>query len=300
MNNFNIFRFKELYMKNGTSTILLEMEKDNNLKNIQYTKKLKDVYIIDLETDVFKNEQILKIINIIYNEMLNDDPKDKIINKEIWNKYLEFKSDKEKIYNEEFGTTTTKIYGKPIFNECFFGFNKDNHKYKNKFIFPKESDYEQLYIDSETGNGCYEIRYYEFYAKNEEEYAFYLLNTIFNSNIDLKIKSCENCKKPFLTNTLNTKNCLRKNEKNLSCRYEKIKIQKQHQYDDSIKHLIKNIRDLYENKPEEKEKFNYDLIKYKEKYYGDNKSFVLWLLSHYKTEEKRQSAIERLNLAKYL
>ena len=155
-------------------------------------------------------------------------------------------------------------------------------------------------MDSETTNDCYKVRICEFVVKNNEEYAFHLLHIIFNSAFDLKIKLCENCKKPFLTKTLNTKNCLRKNEKGLTCRYEKIKIQKQHQNDDPIKHLIKNVRDLYENKPDEKEKFIEELDKKKTEYFNNNKDFVLWLLSHYKTKEKRLEVIKRLELSTYL
>ena len=86
----------------------------------------------------------------------------------------------------------------------------------------------------------------------------------------------------------------------MTCRYEKIKIQKQHQNDDPIKHLIKNVRDLYENKPDEKEKFIEELDKKKTEYFNNNKDFVLWLLSHYKTKEKRLEVIKRLELSTYL
>ena len=299
-NKFSILRFKELYKKDKTATILLEVEKQNNiLTNLEYTKELKDVFIIDLETDIFKNSEIDKLISLIYTEIVDKNlkAKDRIINKDVWNKYLIFKEEKDKIYNE-FGAITTTHYEKPSFNEASNAYNDNNIKYR--FEFPKIEDYEELYVDSETTNDCYKVRICEFGVKNNEEYAFHLLHIIFNSAFDLKIKLCENCKKPFLTKTLNTKNCLRKNEKGLTCIYEKIKIQKQHQNDDPIKHLIKNVRDLYENKPDEKEKFIEELDKKKTEYFNNNKDFVLWLLSHYKTKEKRLEVIKRLELSTYL
>lgn len=298
---FTTIRFKELYKKDKIATILLEVEKSNNtLTDLEYTKELKDVFIIDLETDIFKNSEIDRLVRFIYNEILDKNLKEnsKIINKDIWNKYLIFKENEDKIYNEKLGTTTTIHYEKPSFNEAITKDNNDSIKYK--FNFPKIDDYGKLYIDSETTNNCYKVRIYEFKVRNNEEYAFHLLHTIFNSGFDLKIKLCENCKKPFLTKTLNTQNCLRLNERGLTCRYEKIKIQKQHQNDDPIKHLIKNVRDLYENKPKEKEKFIEELNDKKIEYFNNNKDFVLWLLSHYKTKEKRQDAIERLGLSIYL
>lgn len=281
-------RFKELYYIDGTATILLEIDKDSdNLKdiNINYAIELDDVYIINLEYECFDNKSISNLIDKILIKYNMD-----FIDKNLWNKYLE---DTEREKKDK--CIPFNIISKPKFNIALNAKEKELCKYQFNF----STDYKQIWYDSESLNNCIKIKFYEEKIYDDEDYAITLLNIIFNSSFNLKIKKCKICKKPFLTKTLNLLNCKRPFKDGISCNQYDSKIRKQHQYEDSIKHLQKNVRDKLKNDEDRLNEFNKLLPKKKIEYFNDNKSFVLWLLTYY-TKEGKENAIKRLGLAKYL
>ncbi len=288
-----LLRFKELYFCNGVKTILVEIETKYELpKDFKYVFKdvFKgyNVYVLNFEygcLDIFETE---KLINKILNKYNLD-----YIDKELWNQFLEDK------YKEEIDK-----YGKTVMFNKLKPHQADSSRFKElpKYKIDLNYDnYKYIWKCSETVNDCCKVLIYEERILNSEDYAYTLLNIIFNCNFDLKIMKCEICGKPFITFTKNQKKCHRIYKNGITCNRYSEKMRKANQYDDYIKHLIKNVRDKLKDNAEELKKFNEILPVKKEQFFNDKKSFIKWILdNYYYTEKGKEAVIERLGLSKYL
>lgn len=281
-------RLKILFFKNGEVIPFLEIEGDNLIIDLKYELQKDNVYILNFEYGCLENNSIINIINNIFtNYNLN------YIDKYLWEQFLEDKYSEEKKRNNVVNIIT------PVSPSIVYDNNNNTiNEHKTKI---KLDNLEYLWYCSESLNNCYKILCYETKFDSDESYAVSLLNLIFNCDIDLKIKKCEMCNKPFITHTINTKKCHRVYKNEITCNQYAEKVRKKHQYDDPIKHLIKNVRDKFKNDEDKLNEFNEKLPIKKEQYFNDNKSFINWILNdYYYTDEGRKKIIERLNLSKYL
>lgn len=281
--------FKEIYYKDGTKTPLLEIEYNANdkLNDITYNLDFNDSLYIDLNHNCLNNYNVMEIVNKIFNTFKVD-----YIDKYIWEEFIECEREQ---HNNNGGTK--KYYKCPI---PYISLNDNNfnqlYSYKTKVL--KDLNTETI---QNVYKNCHKVINYEVKFYNEEEYCYYLLEILFNLSFNFKIKKCKQCNKPFITHNQNFQTCTRIFKNNITCNKYYEKIRKQHQYDDPIKHLIKNVRDKLKNDYDKLDYFNQMLTTKKEEYLNDNKAFINWILdNYYFTDNGRKDVIERLNLSKYL
>lgn len=280
--------FKEIYTNDGYIIPLFEIQKEKCIfNNLKYNIELEDVYILDLNNCI-DNFDTINLINYIFNKYNFD-----FIDKDLWKRFLIDKYNDDK--NEYKKATIIKPIKPDLSEDVKY---KPLNNYKTKIEY---NNLKELWVSSESLNNCHKVNHYQDLTDNEDNYKYIVLNIIFSSNINFKIKRCKQCGKPFITNNQNFETCHRLFKDNITCNKYAEKVRKQHQYDEPIKHLIKNVRDKLKGNYEELENFNDELTTKKEEYLNDKKAFVKWILNtYYFTDDGRKKVVERLDLSKYL
>ena len=286
--------YYEIYLKNDICKPLLELtiSNDNNIKNINGIYKIsKSNYCIDIQHSLFDNlkPETLKYIDEVFKNL-----KVSYLNKERWNEYLDRK------YEEELKTKHIATRTLPIVEpKSIAYYGKSNHKPRDdKYKFEFDNNLENLYTNYNRNSN--KVLLYEDIASNEIEFITKFFYIIFNANFTLGIRKCDNCNRYFITKPGNNFKCKREFTNGLTCSEYSDRIRRQHYNEDPIKALKKHVKDLLKKDPDELYNFCIEDAKNKIQYYNDNKLYVIWLLSFYRTKVGKDRIIQKLGLSIYL
>ena len=98
----------------------------------------------------------------------------------------------------------------------------------------------------------------------------------------------------------NTQKCKRLYKNGLTCSEYADKIRRQNANNEPIKRLKKRVRDLFKDDYDALYDFSIKNEAKQKEFYNNPKEYILWLLEHYKTQERKNMVIEELGLSKFL